>query len=237
MLTLIRIIQIYVVQGILCIFFLFLAVKIIARQKKRLNYIFSMFFISEAIGLIINFIYAPLENEGLVKFLNFLTNFFTFYAPIFLLLFLIILYKTEKAFDTKKQLILLLSTGIIYFCMLFIALIPELGVEMTEANQFTPYWGWLFFTYVASITTVFSTIPTLYYIWKIYNSFENENLRNRWMYFLGGDICLYILLYIIFIRNTFFPGTIFSTILSLFGLILSVSASILIYYGVGRQLD
>jgi len=237
MLTFIRIIQIYVVQGILCVFFLFLAVKIITRQKKKLNYIFSAFYISEAVGLIINFIYAPLEKELLVKILNFFTNFFTFYAPIFLLLFIIILYKTEKAFELKKQIILLLSTGIIYFCMLFIALIPELGVEMTVANQFTPYWGWLFFLYVTSITTIISTIPTLYYIWKIYNSFEDKNLRGRWKYFLGGNICLYILLYIIFFRNTFFPGTIFSTILSLIGLIFSVSGSILIYYGVGRELD
>ncbi len=237
MLSLIRIIQIYVVQGILCVFFLFLAVKIITRQKKKLNYIFSAFYISEAIGLIINFIYAPLENEVIVKGLNFLTNFFSFYAVIFLLLFIILLYKTEKAFEPKKQIILILTTGIIYFCMLFIAIIPELGVEMTEANQFTPYWGWLFFLYVSSITTIFSTIPTLYYIWKIFNSFKDETVRGRWRFFFGGVIFLYLLLYSIFIRNTFFPGTILSTILSLFGLVFSICGAIFIYYGVGRQLD
>lgn len=237
MLSLARIIQIYAVQGILCAFFIFLAVRIITRQRKKLNYYFSMFYIFEAIGIIINFIYAPLENEFLVKILNFLTNFFTFYAVIFLLVFIILLYKTEKAFEQKKQLILFILTGALFFCMVFLAFIPDLGVEMNEANDFTPNWGWLFFIYVTCITTAFSTIPTVYYILKIYRSFKDKNLKKRWRYFFGGVIFLYILLYIIFTRNTFFSGTILSTILSLIGLIFAVCAGLLMYYGVGRQLD
>ncbi|MBD3196664.1 MAG: hypothetical protein GF317_16530 [Candidatus Lokiarchaeota archaeon] len=237
MLSFIRVLQIYVVQGILCAFFLFFAVRILSRQKKKLNYYFSLFYISEAIGLIINFIYAPLENEIIVKLLNFVTNFFSFYAVIFLLVFIILLYKTEKAFDPPKQIGLLLLTGVVYFCMIFIAIIPDLGVEITEVNDFTPHWGWLFFLYIMGITTGFSTIPTLYYIFKIYKSFKDENLKQRWKYFFGGILFLYGLLYSIFVRNTFFPGTIFSTVLSLFGLVFSILGSILIYYGVGRQLD
>jgi hypothetical protein len=237
LLSTIRIIQIYFVQGLLCIFFLIFAIQIISRKKQKKNLIFSAFYISEAIGIIINFIYAPLTNETLVTFLNFLTNFFTFYAPIFLLIFILILYKSEKVFDKKKQLMLLISTGVIYFCMFFIAIIPELGVEITKANNYTPHWGWLFFTYVTVITTGFSVIPTLYYSYKIYNAFEDSSLKKKWRYFLVGNVFLYILLYFIFIRNAFFAGTIFSTILSIIGLGFSVAASLLVYYGVGKQLE
>ena len=56
-----RIIQVYVVQGIIAVFFLYLAYKILKRDTKRLNLIFRLGFISAGIGLLINFIYAPLH--------------------------------------------------------------------------------------------------------------------------------------------------------------------------------
>lgn len=199
--------------------------------------VFSAFYFSEAIGLIINFIYAPLEVWLAVKILNSLTNFFSFYAVMFLLVFVLIVSKSEAVFGRLKQHIVLLVSGAAYFSSIFIAFIPELGVNITEATNFTPNWGLLFFLYLVIITTIFATIPTLYYIIKIYNDFEAEGLRKRWRFFFWGIILLYIFLYSIYVRNTFFPGTIFSTILALIGFILVLSGSIAIYYGVGRQLE
>lgn len=128
-------------------------------------------------------------------------------------------------------------SGAAYFALVFIAFIPEMGVIITEENEFVPHWTIFFFLYLVIITTIFSTIPTLYYIVKIYNDFEEEGLQERWRFFLWGIILLYIFLYTIYFRNTFFPGTILSTILALVGLILVVLGSISIYYGVGRQLE
>lgn len=231
----IRFFQVYIVQGVLCVFFLFLAYRILTRKKNRLNVVFSAFYFSEAIGLIINFIYAPLEIWLVVKILNALTNFFSFYSVMFLLVFVLIVSKSEAVFNRLKQRILMLISGAVYFCSIFIAFIPELGVNIT-APDFTPNWGLLFFFYLMTITTVFSTIPTLYYIVKIYNDFEAEGLRDRWRFFLWGIILLYLFMYSIYFRNTFFPGTIFSTILAIIGFFLVILASISIYYGVGRQL-
>lgn len=218
-------------------FFLFLAYRIITRRKSRLNLVFSAFYFSEAIGLIINFIYAPLEIWVVVKILNTLTNFFSFYSVMFLLVFVLIVSKSEAVFNRIKQYILMLISGAVYFCSIFIAFIPDWGVNITAANDFTPHWGIVFFLYLLIITTVFSTIPTLYYIVKIYNDFEAEGLRDRWRFFLWGIILLYIFMYSIYFRNTFFPGTELSTILAIIGFILVVLASVSIYYGVGRQLD
>ncbi|MBD3227071.1 MAG: hypothetical protein GF329_02700 [Candidatus Lokiarchaeota archaeon] len=233
-LTLTRIITVYFVQGSLFVFFLYLAFRIIQREKKKLNYIFSAFYIFEAVGLFINFIYAPIAVESIVKVLNFLTNFFSFYAPIFLLIFILILLKSEKAITPKKQLIILIVYGIILFSMIFIAFIPDIGVEIING---APRWGWVFFVYVSSVVTLFSTIPTLYFSWQIFKQFGDQRLQERRRYFLGGCIVLYIFLYSIFFNNTTDPDSPFRTVVALAGLFLTISASILLYYGVGRQLD
>jgi len=233
-LTLTRIITVYFVQGSLFFFFLYLAFRIIKRESKKLNYLFSAFYICEAIGLLINFIYAPIAEPSIVRVLNFITNWFSFYAPIFLLIFILILLRSEKAITPNKQLIILTSYGILLFLMIFIAVIPDIGVEIIDG---APRWGLIFFVYVTAIFSIFSTIPTLYYSWKIYSQFGDERLKQRWKYFLAGCIILYIFIYTLFINNTNDPKSIFRTLFALIGLILTISASILLYYGVGRQLE
>ena len=74
-----RIITIYVAQGLVCVWFAYLAYKILKRDRKRLTIIFSGFYISAVIGLIFNFIYAPISHEGVILPLSYLTYFGVFY--------------------------------------------------------------------------------------------------------------------------------------------------------------
>jgi len=88
--TVTRALTVYVAQGLICVFFIFLAYKILKRDRKRLNIIFSGFYLSAAVGLFVNFIYAPLDPldfESVILFLNYITNFGIFYSPIFLVVF------------------------------------------------------------------------------------------------------------------------------------------------------
>ncbi|MCK4285601.1 MAG: hypothetical protein KAX18_05330, partial [Candidatus Lokiarchaeota archaeon] len=82
-----RVITIYVAQMLVCLSFAYLAYRILKRDRKRLNIIFAGFYLSGVIGNIFNFIYGPIPNEGIVLVLNYLTNFGLFYAPIFLVVF------------------------------------------------------------------------------------------------------------------------------------------------------
>ena len=70
-----RIITIYVAQGLVVAWFAYLAYKILKRDRKRLNVIFAGFYISAVIGLIFNFIYGPLAHEGTILVLSYLTYF------------------------------------------------------------------------------------------------------------------------------------------------------------------
>jgi len=120
-----RVLTIYLVQGLICAWFSYLAYQILKRDRKRLNIIFSGFYLSAAIGLIFNFIYGPIAIELVVLILNYLTNFGSFYAPIFFVVFNLILLKSEKIITPLKQLMIFIGYGIYMFCMIFFVLAGE----------------------------------------------------------------------------------------------------------------
>ncbi len=226
-----RFLQVYIVQGIVAVIFLFLAYKILNRDRKRLNLILSLGYISTAIGIFINFIYAPLTIESVVIVLYYMTMVFIFYLVAFLLVFVLMLIKSEKVITTYKQILIILIYGLALACMVFI---PE-GVEISAKTDWKPVWSPLLFIYVVSVITI-CLIPLLYYSIKIYQEFEDELIKKKWKYFVYGIIGL----------NTFGIGTLFSntlniqtfrTVWGLIGLVLVVISPYLIYYGVGKQIE
>ena len=112
----VRILQVYLIQGLVFLFFVYLSILILKRDKKRLNRIFSGFYILISLGLLFNFIYAPLRSDDLVsviEILNFVTNYCLLLGPIFLVVFQLILLKSEKVITEKKQLIIILSYSVV----------------------------------------------------------------------------------------------------------------------------
>ncbi|MBA7630705.1 hypothetical protein ES703_38229 [subsurface metagenome] len=228
-----RFITIYVAQGFMCLFFLFLAFKILRRDRKRLNVIFSGFYISPVIGFIINFIYAPLTDVSVVLMLNFLTNFFIFYSSIFIVVFNLILLKSEKVITTRKQLTILIVYGIAMFSMIGFLFFPGFGVTFNE--NWSPIWSFPFFLYVVVIETI-GLFPALYLSFQIYKKFEDEVIKKKWKFFIFGLCSILIFLYGIFISNTL-DIDIFRTLIGVVGLILALLGAYLMYYGVGRQIE
>jgi len=228
-----RIITVYAAQGFMCLFFLFLAFKILKRDRKRLNVIFSGFYISPAIGFIINFIYAPLTDVSVVLMLNFLTNFFIFYSSIFIVVFNLILLKSKKAITTRKQLTILILYGIAMFSMIWFLFYPGFGVTFNE--NWSPIWSVPFFLYVVVIETI-GIFPALYLSFQIYKKFEDEILKKKWKFFIFGLCSILIFMYGIFISNTL-NIDIFRTVIGLVGLILALVGAYMMYYGVGRQIE
>jgi len=113
--TLVGLLTVYIVQGSVFAIFVIIAYKILKRSKKQINIILSSFFISAAIGLSINFIYVLLIDEQVVLILYYMTLFFIFLAPIFFLIFNLIILKSENKFSKRKQLI---TISIRFYCFL-----------------------------------------------------------------------------------------------------------------------
>jgi len=237
-LTATRAFTIYGAQGILFVFFLFLAYKILNRDRKRLNIIFSLFYLSVVIGLLVNFIYAPIIDDTIVRILNFFTNFFIYFAVVFLVVFELILLKSEKVITFPKQLLIILIYGIALFCMILLVFVDGWGVTLSqdEATLLSPIWSPPFFIYVVLVVTLGGIIPTLYFALQISKKFEDETLKKRWKFFIIGVCFLYIFMYGIFISNTL-NLPIFRTIMGALGLILAITGGYLIYYGVGKSIE
>ncbi len=231
-----RIITVYIAQGVIMVAFLYLAIKILLRDRKRLNVIFAGLYISPVIGFLINFLYAPLTDEFIVSILNFFTNFGIFYAPIFIVVFDLILLKSEKVISTSKQLIILIIYGIAMFGMFFFLFIPGLGVTINSGTNWSPEWSLPFFLYVVLVETIGALIPSLYFSFQIYKKFEDAMLKRKWRFFIYGFIALMIFMYAIFISNFLANATI-RLLIGAIGIILALLGGFLMYFGVGKQIE
>ncbi|KKM17518.1 hypothetical protein LCGC14_1674960 [marine sediment metagenome] len=234
-LTPVRAFTVYGAQGILFAFLLFLAYKILKRDRKRLNIIFSLYYLFIVMGFLINFVYAPLENDAIVRILNFLANFFIFGAPIFIVVFELILLKSEKVITFPKQLLIILIYEIALFCMIFFVFQPGWGVTL-NSETLAPIWSIPFLIYLVLVVTLGTVIPILYFALKISKKFEDEILRKRWKFFIIGVCALFIFMYGIFISNTL-DVAIIRTAMGALGLILAIAGGYLIYYGVGKSIE
>ncbi|MBD3194218.1 MAG: hypothetical protein GF317_04130 [Candidatus Lokiarchaeota archaeon] len=232
-----RFIQVYVIQGLVMALCFFLAIRTIQRNKKRLNLIFSGFYFSVGIGLFLNFIYAPLQIEGLesvVLILNFLTNYFIALGPIFFVIFELILIKSEKIIDRNKQIMLISIYALILLFML--VFLPFGGVVIDSTTDWKPTYNFVFYLYLMITLFIGTSLPSLYYAFSIYNSFGDPSLKKRWRFFIIGIMVLFIFMYGTFTAN-YLNNQTFRTIWSLIGLVGVISGTILVYFGVGRQIE
>ncbi|MHA2282492.1 MAG: hypothetical protein ACXAC5_16740 [Promethearchaeota archaeon] len=226
-----RFLQIYVIQGGFAIFFFYMAIIVLKRGKKRTNLYLSGFYLSTAIGGIINIFYANIFIGIIVYILHFITYYVLCYSLIFLLIFTLILLKPANKINTKIQFTLLILGGILLLGLLFI---PN-GIQINGSTNWKPVWSWTFFIYSIIVCSTMLIIPASYYSLKIYSKFENQHLKKKWKYFLIGLLAFFFLYY----------GTSFSNALNIdyFRLIWSLVslptliALYLIHYGVGRQLE
>jgi hypothetical protein len=226
-----RILQIYVIQlGAGGIFYFLMAYLILRRDTKRLNQIFAMYFISVAIGTVFNVIYAPLQDEMAVIVLNIITYYFMVFGQIFLLVFCLILLKSEKVVTPKKQALLIVS-----FAALLALLFPiGLAGGVTVNESWKPVWSLPYLLYSFILCGIFTIIPTYVSSLEIHKKFEDPQLKKKWKYFIFG-ISFYFLIYFGTSISNFLNDPTFRTVWSLVALVAIIS-TYLIYYGVGKQI-
>ena len=226
---------VYIAQGLVFLICVFLAFKTIRRDRKRLNLIFGLFYICIAFGLFINFIYAPFGDAPFVLYLNFITNYSLFLCPIFIVIFNLILLKSEKVITAKKQLIIIVIYGVIVFGTFFLLFGVNTGVEIGAAPKYSPVWFLPFYLY-AMIAFNLAWIAAIYLAMMIYKKFEDEQLKKKWKFWVIG-----ILELLLFGDGNFTMNLLnidmLRTLWGIIGLILVISGSYLLYYGVGKQLS
>ena len=231
-----RIITVYVVQGLMGLIYLYLGIKTLKRDRKRLNVIFAAFYLSIAIGTFINWIYAPLEDLPPVLYLNFLTNFSMFFGVIFLVIFNLILLRSEKVITTNKQLIIIIGYGLILGVGMFVLIhIPETKVTF-DPEKYSPIWPLGFYLYVTIVVNSLAGTPALILLIQVSKKFEDQELKKKYKFFSIGVVEILLFANLIFLSNLLNNAT-FRTVSAAIGFVLVVSAAYLMYNGVGRQIS
>ncbi len=225
-----RFLPILIWQMIVAFIFIFIAYKILRRNRNRITYSASSFYFIMAIAFILNAIYFTIRVNPLVLILYFITAYLFFFSAIFLITFNILLLQSEKIFTKEKQLIIILVYGILLFCSLFL---PE-GIAINENTNWAPQWSWslLIIMYIFTISLII--VPFFYTSIKIYSLFKDDNLKKRWKYYISGFIGFAIILSGNILYCTWNNAT-FRTILT-FVTITLVLFAVLIYYGIGQNL-
>jgi MFS family permease len=226
-----RIIQIYVFQLGMGIFFLFIAFLILKRDKKRLNVLLSSLFIFVFIGVLLNVIYAPLTNIPLITVLSYLTVFFLFGCTIFPVVFNLIVLKSEKIITSKRQAIIILGyLGL--FILLF--LIPG-AIIIEESNNYVPQWNLLFFISLTIIFVGFTAIPFIITAIQISKKFEDPQLKKKWKYYMLSAPFYHLNAVMVGLCN-YINNPDLRLMWNAIALLL-FAVGYLMYYGVGKQID
>ena len=219
----------------MAIFFIFLGVSTFLRKRSRLNTTFSLFFVSIALGLLINAAYVLINaivlSEPLALLLNYISGFLIFYGPIFMLATNFILLHSGATYSLKSELKLVLSYAVVLGFMAIFYFFD--GIEFNESTNWSPEWSLPYFIYIVVVVSGFAVIPTLYTSVKILKTMEDKQLRKRWIRLMISLIGLFTYLYLAFLSNYMNTANL-SSLLSIYAITVPLWVW-LIYKGVKKE--
>ena len=219
----------------MAIFFLVLGWSILRRRRSRLNASFSGFYISIALGLLINAAYVIIneifKSESLALLLNYVSAFLIFYGPIFMLATNRILIHSEAVYGLKSEIKLLVTYALGLGLMAIFYFFN--GIEFNASTNWRPVWSLPYLIYLIIVVSAFAVIPTIVTSFKILNVMKDKIMKRRWIRLMCGLIGLYAYLYLAFFMN-YVNSDSLRTIGSLYALTVIIWVW-LIYKGVKKE--
>lgn len=221
-----RILTIYIAQLIFSGILLFIAYKILRRNRNRLTLTLSGFYFSLSIGLILNAVYPPLNNKDLVTIIYIIAAYFILLSPIFVVLFNINLLQVGKENSLRKW----ASYIILYtFSLIFCLNIPG-GITILEEPYFRPLFAWEFLIILYLFISIFMVIPLIITSLKLFKSFKDPKLKKKLGFFFIGSFGLIFSLCVVVLYNAFRHDPIIRSIISIIGSFIMLLSAGLIYY-------
>ncbi|MFX1488367.1 MAG: hypothetical protein ACFFBI_04415, partial [Promethearchaeota archaeon] len=211
-------------------YFSLISYKVLKRRRQRLNIIFSAFFITIIIANILNMIYGAMTYHMVILILNFFTNFFLCFGPIFILIVNMIILESTLIFSVKRQNRFIILYGI----LLLLSMIPFYAFDQVWIEDLRPHFSGLFLFYILSFPTALAVIPIIYTSFKIYSSFETKTLKKKWYIYSIGTIGAFSIAYLVWISNFVFQDG-FRLIVSFYSITVIIWGFFM-YYGIGFKL-
>lgn len=229
-----RLLIVFITGLILASIFLYIAVKLLKRNRMRSIITLSMFYTFSTAGLIFNAIFVLIatlmpENESLLISLYFLSFYPILFSPIFIITFINTLLKLDDVFTLKKQILIIMIYGLITFLVFFT---PD-GIKFTE--EWRPIFSWTLFAVILIVFTAFTVIPTLIYSRRLLKTFKDKILKKKLLTFIIGVIGVLTSVYGATLYITW-QDPLFRSIWSVATVIILIPSALFIYYGIGREL-
>jgi hypothetical protein len=241
--SLIRTLSILIPMPFICIVFLYLAYKILRRSRSRISLTLSCFYILLGLSTLTNIVFLlliPTEFDILLYILYFFIAFITIFGFVFILIFIHNLLNIESIYSFKKYLLVIIVYGLCCFILLGIfffgvGIDPELRISISNETNWTPVYSIEFLIVVYIFFSLSITLPTLIYSIKLYNQFEDKNLKKKLRYFILGIFGMTVMLYGVVLFNTWQNIT-FKSIWSILVIFIMIPSAYSIYYGIGQNL-
>ena len=229
-----RIILVFGLQPVFVFFFFYIAYLIVKRNITKTIKFLLFFYILNGFGLIFNILAVLItltEIEWISSLVYYIASYLLIYTSIFLVLFLLKLLDNLVDFTKKKR-----NIYILLYCIgvFLIVIIPE-GITINESTNWAPRFSWGFLIIVYIFYSSFIFVPTIVNLIKLLKGFDDKLLRRRLILFFYGTIGVLIGIYGATLYNTWDEPT-YKLIWSLIQLFLIPVSSLLIYYGVGKNL-
>ncbi len=188
-------IQVFAIYGFMVVITLTIACIVLARNpKNRINRNFFLFYFFTALGLIINIAYRALNDPVLNPWMNRGTVFFTMFGIVFLLIFNIIINKSQTIFTHGRAVLYVILWAIACSGVFWIDYFtgyngvqwdygpdtPGLQDDPIIGGTGIPVWSTMFTLYAIILAQGLFVI-TLIVVFKIYRKFSDKKLKRKYI--------------------------------------------------------
>ena len=231
-----RLFIVLIPQSAVSFIYLLISYKLLHRRKDQLiillvsTYI-TLFLVSLINNSFVFLLIIEFENSLLMKGLYYILSFLTLFGFIFLLLFIVLLYKTDIKHIKKTFIIIIIINALNFLLFLFIPDSISFNINENWNIQFSIFFTLTIYIYFALLIA----FPIFIFSNRIYLSFEDNQLKKRFKFFMIGVFFYLLDLYGAILYNTW-HNSIYRSIWSIITFILLISSSILIYYGIVKSL-
>jgi hypothetical protein len=216
----------WIVYSVMIALFIYLGVSILKRgHKRRINQVFFAFLLITAIGLIFNISYRVINDPAYNIIGNMITIFLVDVSLIFLLLFHLIIWKSEKIITDR------IKIGVIIFWTVLCSLLFIIdGVTFNAENK--PVWPLNFFTHgIIIISALYGLI--IFVNVQVYSRFETQDLKKKYLNTIISTTMFFWVSFGNYLAN-FLNNPIFRDVFT-YSAIIVIPGAIMFYIGLKRE--
>ena len=229
-----RIIIALLAQGWVIIYSSYFAYKLLKRGKNRATYTLSSIFIS--LGLTFFLANLSIINTPFSYGFYISSIYLYFFAHSLIVIFTWVLIKLDDKTSIWRFYLVITFYGIISTYVFWIGFYFN-GIMYNLSTNWIPTYSWFFLIISWTFLFILVIIPQIYLSFKLLKVFEGIILKRRINMFIVSIFLELIVVFSLFLYNTWVENQIYRTVYIAIFPLLSTIAAFLIYKSFGKELE